>query len=59
VSAVKPRLFHVGAFVAVAAAMGVLISGLHIAWFFAAAAVMLACNVGGWVLERKQKRLDS
>ena len=52
----KPWHFHVGSLVAVVAAMYVLIFGLHIAWFFAAAALLLACNVGGWMLERKVRR---
>lgn len=52
----RPWHFHVGGFVAVAAAMFVLLFGLHIAWFFAATLVLLACNVGGWALERKQRR---
>ena len=55
----RPSHFHLGGFVAVAAAMGVLVSGLHIAWFFAAAALLLACTVGGWMLERKQGRPGS
>ena len=52
----RPWHFQVGGFVAVTAAMGVLVAGLHIAWFFAAAALLLACTAGGWVLERKQGR---
>ena len=54
----KPWHLHVVSFFAVVAAMCILISGVHIAWVFAAAAVLLACNVGGWVLERKQGRSE-
>lgn len=39
--------------------MCVLVSGLHIAWSFEAAAVLLACNLGGWTLERRQARPNS
>ncbi len=55
----RPSHLHLGSFVAVAAAVCVIVLGLHIAWVFAAALVMLACNVGGWMLERRQRRPDS
>lgn len=55
----RPWHFRAGGFVAAAAAMCVIILRLHIAWVFAAALVLLACNVGGWMLERKQRRPDS
>jgi hypothetical protein len=53
---VRPWHFHAGSFVAVVAAMCVLIFGLDNAWFLAAAALLLACNVGGWMPERKRRR---
>jgi hypothetical protein len=55
----KPWHFQLGGFVAVAVAMCVILFDLHIAWFIAAALVLAACSVGGWSLERKQKRHNS
>ena len=51
--------FQVGGFIAVAVAMFVIFFDLHLAWFFVATVVVLVCSLGGWALERKQKRHDS
>jgi hypothetical protein len=55
----RPWHLQLGGFIAVAVAMCVIFFGLHLAWFFAAALVVLVCSVGGWALERKQRRPDS
>jgi hypothetical protein len=55
----RPWHFQLGGFIAVAVAMGVIFFDLHLAWFFAAAVVVLVCSLGGWALERKQRRHGS
>jgi hypothetical protein len=55
----RARHFRVGGFIAVAVAMCVLFFDLHLAWFLAAAVVVLVCSLGGWALERKQKHHGS
>jgi hypothetical protein len=54
----KPRHLQAGGFIAVLAAMSVLLFDLHIAWFFVAASALLVCSFGGWTLERKQRRAN-
>lgn len=55
----RPWHFQLGGFIAVAVAMCVIFFDLHLAWFVAAAVIVLVCSLGGWALERKQKRHDS
>ncbi len=52
----KPWHLQFGGFVAVAVAMCVIFFRWHLAWFFAAGLVLAVCSVGGWALERRQKR---
>ena len=49
----RPWHLQLGGFIAVAGAMCVIFFDLHLAWFVAAALVVLVCSVGGWALERK------
>jgi cation transport ATPase len=55
----RPWLLQLGAFIAVAVAMCVIFFDLHLAWFFAAAVVVLVCSLGGWALERSQRGRNS
>ena len=51
---IKP--WHIGGFIATAAAMYVLIFRLDLVWFFVAASALVASSVVGWVLERRNGR---
>jgi hypothetical protein len=55
----RPWHFHLIGFSAVAVAVCVILFHLPLALFFAAALVLLASSLGGWALERKQRRPDS
>ena len=55
----RPWHLQLGGFIGVAVAMCVIFFDLHLAWFVAAAVIVLACALGGWALERKEKRHDS
>lgn len=55
----KPWHRQLGGLTAAAVAMCVLLFNLHLAWFLAAAVVLAACSLGGWAVERKQRRPDA
>ncbi len=55
----KPWHLQLGGFGGVALGMCAIFFDLHLAWFVAAAAIVLACALGGRALERKKKRDDS
>ena len=55
----KPWHLQLVGFTAGVVGMCVTLFRLHLAWFFAAAAVLAACSLGGWALERKQRRPDT
>ncbi len=50
------RSLQAGAFLGVVLAMCVIVLDLHLAWFVAAAVVVAACSIGGWALERRERR---
>ena len=53
-SHIKP--WHLGGFVATAAAMCVLVFRLDLVWFFVAALALVASSAVGWVHERRNGR---